>query len=295
MTYCLTPARRVSPDAPESVQFLARVFGSLARRIVCNWSVTQRASVLEQLRGGIRYLDIRLAMTAGLQNPVVAHGLYGEEVGPLLALVDTFLASHPGEVLVLDFQHFYDFTAADHSRLISVLQDLFGPRLCPFWPGAPEEISLRWLCAHGYQIILVYRCDNGRRCAGMWPGETLPTPWPNTTNISALLGILQRGLEARDMRRGHVAQCLLTPKPATVMCGFGGMCSSLERQLVRPCNDAVIPWLTKQRPGSKRSSLNIAIADFIARDSPFAATVIQLNAKLLDLPSLVSSPVSIKA
>jgi hypothetical protein len=130
----------------------------------------------------------------------------------------------------------------------------------------------------------------------MWPGETLQTPWPNTTNISALLGLLQRFLEARDTRRGHVAQCVLTPKPANVMCGFGGLCSTLERQLVRPCNEAVIPWLRKQRPGSKRSSLNIAIADFVARESPFASTVIQLNTKLLDQPSsMLSTPDSIKA
>jgi hypothetical protein len=110
--------------------------------------------------------------------------------------------------------------------------------------------------------------------------------------VSALLGYLDRGLEARDMRRGHVAQCILTPTAADVVLRFGGICSSLERQMARQCNKAIMPWLKKQRPGSKHA-LNVAIADFVGRDSPFASTVIQLNSKLLEQPSLSSPSIKV--
>lgn len=122
--------------------------------------------------------------------------------------------------------------------------------------------------------MLVYRAEVCRGSSGLWPSETLPSPWPNVRSPRALLGFLQRGLAARDKRCGHVAQCVLTPRTTTVLpCG---LCHSLHSGLARKCNRAVVPWLEKQHAGV--GGVNVAIADFVCDDKcRFVEAVVKLN------------------
>jgi hypothetical protein len=124
---------------------MERLSSALTRAVLYRWSVTQSATLEEQLRNGVRYLDVRVAIQEKGAPPLVVHHLCGAELGPLLAQLDAFLTAHPQEVVVVDFQHFYGFERLDHERLIAHLQGLFGARLCPYWPGATEEATLRWM------------------------------------------------------------------------------------------------------------------------------------------------------
>lgn len=55
-SYSIKPSSGIAPDAIPLVQRLAKVFGPLVRRFVFNWSVTQHASVKEQLHCGVRFV-----------------------------------------------------------------------------------------------------------------------------------------------------------------------------------------------------------------------------------------------
>ncbi|XP_059476375.1 PI-PLC X domain-containing protein 3 [Neocloeon triangulifer] len=280
LSYTISASAPLAPDCPTAVRKMEKMFGAVTRSILYNWSVTQRLKISDQLRHGIRYLDLRVAMPVDGRDrnsqPLVVHHLCGTEIGPLLAEVDAFLSAFDQEVVVLDFQHFYNFTSDDHTQFIKHMQGLFGSRLCPYWPGAPEEITLRWMQALGHQIVLVYRTDDFQGAPGLWPGEALPSPWPNVREPRALIGFLERGLVARDKRRGHVSQCVLTPRTTTVV--PAGMCSNLRRGLVRKCNQAVVPWLGRQSAGT--GGINVAIADFVGVDGcAFVETIVQLNFK----------------
>jgi len=55
-SYSITPSSGIAPDAIPLVRRLAKVFGPLVRRFVFNWSVTQHASVKEQLHCGVRFV-----------------------------------------------------------------------------------------------------------------------------------------------------------------------------------------------------------------------------------------------
>jgi len=143
------------------VRRLEQIFGPVTRAILYNWSVTQRATLEEQLRNGVRYLDLRLAIEdSGGTQPLVVHHLCGAELGPLLAVVDSFLTSHPQEAVIIDFQHFYGFRDLDHERLVAHLQGLFGSRLCPYWAGASEEVTLRWMQVY-INRELFFLCNKG--------------------------------------------------------------------------------------------------------------------------------------
>ncbi|XP_065341685.1 PI-PLC X domain-containing protein 3 [Cloeon dipterum] len=294
LSYSIRADAPLAADCPDAVRILERLFGPVTRSILFKWSVTQSLSLSEQLQLGVRYLDLRLAMPAEPRGaargketqPHVVHHLCGDDVGPLLADADAFLAAHPLEVLIVDLQHFYHFCPDDHQQLVNHLSGLFGDRLCPYWPGATQEISLSWMQAHGYQVVLVYRCEEVRGLRGVWPGEALASPWPDVRKARALLGFLERGLAARDRRCGHVAQCVLTPRTGTVL--PAGLCSDLHSGLAARCNKAVVPWLRARR--QQRDHLNVAIADFV--DAAFVDAVLNLNSSnpAVELPKIADKP-----
>jgi len=145
LSYTISASAPLAPDCPKVVRWMERLSSALTRAVLYRWSVTQSATLEEQLRNGVRYLDVRVAIQEKGAPPLVVHHLCGAELGPLLAQLDAFLTAHPQEVVVVDFQHFYGFERLDHERLIAHLQGLFGARLCPYWPGATEEATLRWL------------------------------------------------------------------------------------------------------------------------------------------------------
>lgn len=199
------------------------------------------------------------------------------EVGKILQEADTFLADHEGEIIVLDLQHFYSFTKESHTYLMTIIDSHFGNRMCPV-SRTLTHVTLRWMREKGYQVIVIYRDDAAAGVPVYWPRDRWPTPWPETTSISIMIAFLEEKIAFRPLDAGFVTQCVLTPD---VKFFLKHCFSSLETKCAEPCNHAIIPWLQKQKPGSK--GINIVISDFIKmRNVPFCKTVIQLNASLLD-------------
>jgi len=115
----------VAPDATDSVRSLVTWLGSPAKSIIGNWSRTQSLGVEAQLRAGVRYFDIRISSRPGSLELFVVHGLYGPTVNSCLDSMATFLDEHCHEIVLLDFNHFYDMDFHAHDRLVKTLLDRF--------------------------------------------------------------------------------------------------------------------------------------------------------------------------
>ena len=115
----------VAPGAPDTVQSLVSWLGLLAKKIVSNWSKTQSLGVNAQLKAGVRYFDIRASCRPGSSELFIVHGLYGPTVESCLDSLAAFLDDHCCEIVLLDFNHFYDMDSAAHDRLINALLDRF--------------------------------------------------------------------------------------------------------------------------------------------------------------------------
>jgi len=132
----LDKSGNVAPGASETVQGLVTLFGVLAKKIVSNWSKTQSLGVDAQLKAGVRYFDIRVSGRPGSSDLFVVHGFYGPTVESCLDSLAAFLDEHCHEIVLLDFNHFYDMDTAAHDRLIkallerSVLSFYFVAELC---------------------------------------------------------------------------------------------------------------------------------------------------------------------
>ena len=119
------------PDCPTSVKDMCKLFGSTAKNVVYNWSVTQSLNFRKQLTAGIRYFDLRVAPgkdSESSEQVYFTHGLLCSKVLPALREVASFLDENPREVVLLDFNHFYKMTDSSHQNLYNMILNVFGEK-----------------------------------------------------------------------------------------------------------------------------------------------------------------------
>lgn len=278
MTYTIERRNDVGPDEPAFIQTLGRYCSLIAKPIIVNWSITQRDDIKQQLNGGIRYLDLRVATKPGTKELYFLHGLYGSEVSKPLLDVASWLTSHANEMVILDFQHFYAFTDEDHHRLAEKIHQIFHGRMCPV--SSFDHITLRWLASRRYQVFVIYRNVYARNYEHLWPSGLWRTVWPDTVRVDELIDFLNAELQGRSLDAAFVSQCLLTPDTSYVA---KHLCGTLQRNLASTCQKAILSWINQKQPG--HGGLNIVITDFVSDNNfLFARTVVQSNKKLLRSP-----------
>ncbi|CAF94417.1 unnamed protein product, partial [Tetraodon nigroviridis] len=184
----------VGPDQKLFVKYLATMFSVFAKKVMVKWSMTQ-----------FYIFTFKLCST-----PQVKDGLLE---------INSFLSRHRKEVVLLDFNHHYAMDAAHHVYLITMLQEVFGNRLCH--DCAVETVTLNYLWGKKHQVIVFYHHPSAQHISVMWPGSKIPAPWANTTDPSKLIQFLETTLKERDKKGSfHVSQAILTPRVNTVAKGL---------------------------------------------------------------------------
>ena len=125
-SYAITKASPPAPGAPASYAQVGL--------IAAKWAKTQDQTLEEQLRGGIRYLDLRVADFE--DRLVLVHGLVSCDLDDALAGVRRFTAEHPKEPILLDLQAMPPRSA--HSKLHELLQETLGEG----FDGLPQDVVL---------------------------------------------------------------------------------------------------------------------------------------------------------
>jgi len=122
--------------------------------VIYKWSVTQSLSFREQLEAGIRYFDLRVAVRQSTRQFHFLHTLFGGRVDDGLQEIKTFLDTHAKEIVVLDFNHFYDMTEDNHRDFVARVLSIFGDKVCML--VGLENISLNMMWENGLQVVIVY-------------------------------------------------------------------------------------------------------------------------------------------
>ncbi|XP_076241487.1 PI-PLC X domain-containing protein 2 isoform X2 [Calliopsis andreniformis] len=277
MTYTIHRRNEVGPDEPRYIRALGRYCSLVSKPIIFNWSITQQNDIKDQLNGGIRYLDLRVATKPTDGDIYFLHGLYGSKIYQPLQQVAEWLSSHSNEIVILDFQHFYSFSEMDHRHLVDTIFRIFPRKLCPV-ASSFDHITLRWLNLEKYQVIVIYRNIYAQNYSNLWPNGLWRTPWPNTVRVNELTDFLDLELQTRPMEIGFISQCVLTPDMPFVL---KHLCGTLQRDLVGLGQKAIISWIDRKRPGLGR--LNIVIADFVSDNGfLFCKRVIETNKKFFN-------------
>ncbi|MEI5906978.1 phosphatidylinositol-specific phospholipase C domain-containing protein [Bacillus spongiae] len=265
--------RDPGPDFWDLKNLVQNAAAQAGKSIVADWSQTQGLTIEEQLNEGIRYLDLRVA--PNVWQPVfdsyqiqetnlrTLHGLYGEGVNEIIADTKTFLDENEKEIVILDFQHFYEMTERSYEYLNTLLQDTFGDLLVPSSYGV--NIPLEQLWSENKRVIVLYGSDHQRYTdtldirslyaeefnSWIWDRKTnMQSRWANTTDVTVLKNTLDEAIESASQNKFFVLQGVLTADDnAIVDAVLGGIdpfsataVDSLH-DLVRLANNEIPNWV----------------------------------------------------
>lgn len=95
-----------------------------------------------------------------------------------LEQISTFLSAHSREVVFLDFNHFYGVQNLHHEKLVAMLREVFGDKLCPvvfaqevLSNGSPQGGNYSyWVTSRLAPIILL-------RCRSPFAAQSPPPPF----------------------------------------------------------------------------------------------------------------------
>ncbi|XP_071399162.1 PI-PLC X domain-containing protein 3, partial [Centroberyx affinis] len=196
-SFYIDEASPVGPEQPETVQNFVSVFGTVAKKLMRKWLATQTMNFTSQLEAGIRFFDLRISTKP--RDPdnelYFAHGLFSATVREGLEQISSFLTAHAREVVFLDFNHFYGVQNMHHEKLVAMLKEVFGDKLCPV--VFAQEVTLQYLWEKEYQVLVFYHNPMALEVPFLWPGQMMPAPWANTTDPEKLVQFLQASVTDR--------------------------------------------------------------------------------------------------
>ncbi|CAF4059620.1 unnamed protein product [Adineta steineri] len=272
-----------SQPGPDLIPNLRR-FHWILRPIIRNWSITQNKNFTEQLQIGIRYFDLRVCRTTDKnlceKSPFTfTHGLLGRLVRECLEEMNEFLNKYSQEIILLDFNHFYDFIEDHgHKKLIDLIHEIFGTKLCTT-ARTINECTLNYLWNHKQQVILLYD-EDADKCTPYMDKighffKVCESPWPNTPRVENLFLFLNEKVsQPRPTTCINVTQGQTTPDGSSIQRNpFSSLYANAKQT-----NTALIEWIShRQRDPSLINGVNVVICDFA--DQAFTNSVINLNYK----------------
>lgn len=282
-TYAITRNSPVSPDAPPFVKDVEDIFDdpffyywlyllhATFDTIVAGWAKAQDKDISAQLEAGIRYLDCRVCRDGDVTR--ICHGMFAENTDVVLDAVSDFIKQNPNEIVILDFNHFYEMTAESHVKLVSKIISTFGTALAPnaLTPG----VTIGDLWEGNYQVVVIYHCDSDdTKCVNatkdhpqLWPKSSIWSPWPDERDVSKLKSDLINDLGKRSSSHANqlfVLQGVLTPNGDTVKNGvnpFKDYPRDLEN-IADSVTPTVVEWVKNLW---NNQPLNIIIVDWFER------------------------------
>ena len=250
------------------------VLGTIAKKYVYKWSITQSLDITAQLQAGIRYFDLRIAAKKGSNECFCVHGLYGANIDDILKDISRFLDKHPKEVVLLDFNHFYEMDQFKHKQLMSHILEVLGYKMCPFLDV--DSLTLNTLWENNLQVIVFYHVDIVEENAQFWPGSQIPSPWPNTMKADDMVKSLDKSLtEVRPTMDNafFVFQGVLTPSTNYVVSHLNKSLKTMSSKACKP----YVEWIQTKKAG--KNGINVCIMDFVEWGG-YIESVIKLNDEL---------------
>ena len=265
-SYDITGSSAPAPGAPAAY---AKV-GSIAAK----WAKTQDQTLEQQLRGGIRYLDLRVALFE--ERLVLVHGLVSCDLDGALAGVRSFARDNPREPVLLDLQAMPAVVA--HVRLHELLQDVLGDHLFT-GKGPPSRWTLEKLWSEDRAVIcIVGHSGFADRAPEYRSRRHLDSVWTNSRDVVALRKGLDSRLRARDRDGLQCAYLTFTPGTGTIISsgilGNTGL-RSMSKPLFKLPGEWIPQWLDEGlRP-------NVVSVDFYER-TDIVEAVMKANQRLLE-------------
>jgi len=285
-TYGITASSDFSPDEPSWLQIFdgKGIVDRVVRKLTAGWARTQGNDISQQLADGIRYLDLRICENPDDGQIYTCHGLYSVAASDVVSQVAGFIAQHPKEIVILDFNHFYAISDDAFTAFGQQLIATFGDKLVPAASGAGVTLDEIWQA--GQQVVVLYHgqqqvCGSPTSAGAapqpqFWSQDQIQSCWPDAQDLDGLQTYLGAEIES-DVPSGKlwVLQGILTENAEIVLKGLepGGRYPGTMEEWAATTTPNVVEWITDDWSGD---GLNIVIVDWYEGTS-YVSTVVSLN------------------
>lgn len=237
----------------------------------------QDLTIAQQLKEGIRYLDLRVA-SYGEDQFYTCHGVYCVDVETVLDEIKQFLDGHPKEIVILDFNHLYDMTPKHHELLATRIVKKMGPKMASQKDGLRPDSKVREFWEKGAQAVVIYH-DQATHTASdgkIWFRTCIESKWPEANDTDTLRSKLENTVEARPKNKFFVLQGILTPDTELIKKEILENRGSLSiKNIAKRANPKVSNWVEDEWNGKTH---NIVMVDFF-NDCSMVTPVINMNKK----------------
>lgn len=194
MTSDISFFSKVDPLSADSIQ--TGFTGALIKGFSVKQSKTQRSTTADLLLHGVRYFDVRLTYEETEGAWYTSHSYFSRPFSEDLAAIETFLAAHPGEFVLIDIQHVYG-VAYDDAEGYTGIHDLFDAS--GLFDRAVRDDAGMALAYLTYDDITANRTRGGVLLFSkfttddpyVWDyGASIRSAWPNTDAADAAFTFL---------------------------------------------------------------------------------------------------------
>ncbi|XP_028392086.1 PI-PLC X domain-containing protein 3-like [Dendronephthya gigantea] len=278
-SYSLSPqspySNRLDPKVKEIISLMDNVTG---KDLLYRWSVTQAQTIGEQLRSGVRYLDMRISFEPSQNELYVAHSLVGAKLADILMQIKNFVNKFKKEIILLDFNHVYapiGHRLGAFALLISEVNAILGEHLCP--RTDISRITMQYVWRSGKQVLFFVDSANKDLPRFAWSSITnILSPFDKETfeDPEKWMAFLStRYKYKRPRNRFYITQGVLLPHWIEMLAGQT-VNATLKAWISQTASMRLVKWMKKRKAGP--NGLNIIIADYIEENN-FVPTVLYLN------------------
>ena len=235
----------------------------------------QDMTISEQLRAGIRYLDLRVAYHQETDAFYSCHGVYCAEMDDVLDQIVSFLQEHDQEIVILDFNHFYGMSPENHEAFSKQVLAKFEGLSVSRNELGPESTVAEYL-EKGARAVIVYHDKASYQASeGMlWYRNVIDSPWPNKNKTEELKPNLEEKVQNRNPNKFFVLQGILTPDGELIkeeILESKGETSI--KSIASRVSGKVVDWVGDEW---KEANHNIVIVDFF-QDCSMVPAILNLN------------------
>jgi hypothetical protein len=236
-------------DAVSTAYFWGRDVG---RKMIADWSRAQDTTVWDQLNGGIRYLDIRIARMPASDysdSLFTYHGAGSTSAFQVVDDIATFanLPAHRHELVIVDLSHWCEMTAAWHRKFVNHLETKLRNRLIPR-TGSSVHDSLEQLTRRGNVLVIygddddIYTADHSR----FWSRSDIWSPYKSggASSAAQLKKELAPYLDQREQHADQlfVLQGQVTPDGSVI--GKGVFEGTTLLDIAKETTPQVVDWVS---------------------------------------------------
>eukprot|EP00892_Ulva_mutabilis_P006794 jgi/Ulvmu1/4487/UM002_0212.1 len=235
------------PWAIRQILLVAESLGLPPEQYIIKWSESQSLKLPEQLRSGIRFLDLRAGYNGSMW--VACHTAEGPPVQQLFEAIDDFLNNHEQEVLVVELTH--TFNGEDQlSQLASVISQKLGHHIAPCC-GLERTMQEFW--DDGRRLVFVSSVPCKDTCL-WWPPEAIHNSYANTDEMDVMWYYNQDVLDLYRLNTTSLFKLswTLTPQVTTLLHGlfaYPSTLAELAQQANRLLPDFIDAALAEGRTG----------------------------------------------